>query len=161
MKRAIRYESGLGPMLLAADGDVLTGVWFLGQKHFPAAPPPCGEACAGDVLDRTARQLDEYLAGRRRDFDLPLAPAGTAFQLAVWEALRAIPHGETATYGEVARRIGRPQSARAVGAAVGRNPISLVIPCHRVIGADGRLTGYAGGLDRKQALLSLENPPTA
>lgn len=161
MKSAVQYESRLGPMLLAADGDVLTGVWFLGQKHFPVAPPPCGEACAGSVLDRAARQLDEYLSGRRQTFDLPLAPAGTAFQQAVWAALLAIAHGETATYGEVARRIGRPQSVRAVGAAVGKNPISIVIPCHRVVGADGRLTGYAGGLDRKQALLSLETPPAA
>uniref|UniRef100_I2Q7A2 Methylated-DNA--protein-cysteine methyltransferase n=1 Tax=Desulfovibrio sp. U5L TaxID=596152 RepID=I2Q7A2_9BACT len=161
MKSAIQYESSLGPMLLAADGDVLTGVWFLGQKHFPAAPPQCGEAPAGGVLDRAARQLGEYLAGRRQAFDIRLAPAGTAFQRAVWEALLAIPHGETATYGEVARRIGRPRSVRAVGAAVGRNPISILIPCHRVVGADGRLTGYAGGLDKKEALLSLENPPAA
>ncbi|EHJ47822.1 methylated-DNA/protein-cysteine methyltransferase [Solidesulfovibrio carbinoliphilus subsp. oakridgensis] len=161
MKRAIRYESRLGPMLLTAEGDVLTGVWFLGQKHFPAAPPPCGQACPGDVLDRAARQLGEYLAGRRRVFDIRLAPAGTAFQQAVWEALLAIGHGETATYGELARRIGRPRSVRAVGAAVGKNPISILIPCHRVVGADGRLTGYAGGLDKKEALLALENPPTS
>ncbi len=103
-----------------------------------------------------ARELDEYFAGRRRAFDLVLAPAGTPFQLAVWEELRRIPFGGTTTYGELARRVGRPTAARAVGAAVGRNPISIIVPCHRVVGSDGALTGFAGGLDRKRALLALE-----
>jgi methylated-DNA-[protein]-cysteine S-methyltransferase len=156
MKRAIHYESRLGPVLLAAEGDALVGVYFLGQKHFPAEVPAYCTARHGDVLERTARQLDDYFQGRPIVFDMPLALRGTPFQCAVWDALRAIPYGQTIAYGELARRIGRPRSIRAVGAAVGRNPISIIIPCHRVIGANGSLTGYAGGLDRKQALLELE-----
>ncbi len=103
-----------------------------------------------------AEQLTEYFAGRRTEFDLPLAPRGTAFQLAVWKALLGISYGETASYGAIARAIGRPGASRAVGAATGRNPLSLVVPCHRVVGADGTLTGYGGGLDRKAWLLDLE-----
>lgn len=156
MKTALHHQNSLGEFLLVADGDALVGVYFLGQKHFPAAVPASGEPEPGDVLNRAVRQLDEYAAGRRTDFDVPLAPQGTPFQRDVWQALRAIPHGVTVSYGELARRIGRPQSVRAVGAAVGRNPISVLIPCHRVVGADGGLTGYAGGLDKKRALLALE-----
>ena len=102
------------------------------------------------------RQLMEYLNGTRRDFELPLAPDGTAFQRRVWEELRRIPYGETISYGELAHRIGKPTASRAVGAANGRNPLAIVVPCHRVIGADGTLTGYGGGLPTKQALLALE-----
>ena len=108
------------------------------------------------ALDAAKRQLVEYFDGTRRDFDLPLAPQGTAFQCRVWQALRRISYGETISYGELARRIGKPTASRAVGAANGRNPLSIVVPCHRVIGADGTLTGYGGGLPVKQALLSLE-----
>jgi methylated-DNA-[protein]-cysteine S-methyltransferase len=114
--------------------------------HDPAAPP----------LPEVRRQLDEYLSGRRRDFDLPLEVAGTEFQQLCWQALREIPYGQTRSYGEMARLIGRPKAVRAVGHANHDNPIGVVIPCHRVIGADGSLTGYAGGLPLKQLLLELE-----
>ncbi len=103
-----------------------------------------------------AEQLREYFAGERERFDVPLAARGTEFQRRVWEALRAIPYGETASYGQIARAVGRPAASRAVGAANGRNPISIVVPCHRVVGAGGALTGYGGGLDRKARLLDLE-----
>lgn len=108
------------------------------------------------MLGATAAQLDEYFAGRRTSFDLRLDPQGTAFQLAVWGVLRSIPYGSTMTYGEIARTLGRPDASRAVGAANGRNPLSIVVPCHRVIGADGSLTGFAGGVDAKAFLLGLE-----
>ena len=108
------------------------------------------------ALDAARRQLVEYFDGTRRDFDLPLAPHGTAFQCRVWEALRRISYGETISYGELARRIGKPAASRAVGAANGRNPLAIVVPCHRVIGADGTLTGYGGGLSVKETLLALE-----
>ncbi len=104
------------------------------------------------------RQLGEYFTGARREFDLPLAPRGSEFQVRVWDALREIPYGETESYGELAERIGHPGSARAVGAANGRNPIAVVVPCHRVIGSSGQLTGYAGGLERKRLLLDIESP---
>jgi methylated-DNA-[protein]-cysteine S-methyltransferase len=112
------------------------------------------------ALDAAKRQLAEYFEGARRDFDLPLSPDGTAFQRCVWNELRRIPYGETISYGELARRIGKPTASRAVGAANGRNPLAIVVPCHRVIGADGTLTGYGGGLSVKHALLSLERRVT-
>lgn len=113
------------------------------------------------VLEAAATQLAEYFAGDRRDFDLPLAPTGTAFQQAVWRALRTIPFGTVRSYREIAGQIGQPSAVRAVGAANGRNPLPIVVPCHRVIGSDGSLTGFAGGLDTKRALLALEGslPP--
>ena len=155
------YESPLGRILLAADDAGLTGAWFYGQRYFArglgdaeknAAPVAPAET---PVFLATCRWLDAYFAGERPDLaDVPLAPRGTAFQRRVWSALLAIPYGETLTYGELAAELG--SSPRAVGAAVGRNPISVIIPCHRVVGADGSLTGYAGGLDRKRVLLALE-----
>jgi len=111
---------------------------------------------AEGVIADTLRQLDEYFEGTRREFDLPLAPRGTPFQLAVWNALLEIPYGETTSYGEIARSVGRPNAVRAVGQANGRNPIAIVVPCHRVIGSDKSLTGYGGGMDRKRFLLGLE-----
>ena len=108
------------------------------------------------MTGQARQQLTEYFAGQRREFDLPLAPAGTDFQRRVWELLREIPYGETVTYGELARRLGNPKSARAVGMACNRNPIAIVVPCHRVVGSTGSLTGYAGGLDAKAFLLKLE-----
>ena len=125
--------------------EVLERYWPEAEPE-PEAPP----------LPAVRRQLDEYFAGRRRDFDLPLAYGGTPFQRLCWEALRRIPYGETRTYGEMAREIGRPKAVRAVGHANHDNPIGVIIPCHRVIGANGSLTGYAGGLDMKRALLELE-----
>ncbi len=156
MMTTCSYESAFGPMLLAAKDGALLGAWFLGQKHFPETLTANGDAPPDAVLARAARACDAYAAGERKTFDVPLAPRGTPWQRTVWEALLAIPYGETLSYGKLAARLGRPGSARAVGAAVGRNPLSIFIPCHRVVGANGSLTGYAGGLDRKRALLALE-----
>jgi methylated-DNA-[protein]-cysteine S-methyltransferase len=152
-----RTQSPLGPILLAASAQGLAGAWFVeGQRD---TPDPSHWAAAPDhpVLQQAAAQLADYFAGRRQHFDLALdLTHGTAFQQAVWQALVAIPFGKTTSYGELARRIGRPKAVRALGAAVGRNPVSIIVPCHRVIGANGALTGYAGGLDRKTALLQTE-----
>jgi methylated-DNA-[protein]-cysteine S-methyltransferase len=149
-----RAPSPLGPLLLVGTEDALTSIWLpSGRDRLEPDPdwvearPPFAEA---------VRQLDAYFAGRLRRFDLPLAPKGTAFQQRVWQALLDIPYGETASYGQLARRIDRPAAVRAVGAANGQNPLSIVIPCHRVIGSDGRLVGYGGGLPAKSALLALE-----
>lgn len=152
------YASPLGPMTLAASAQGLAGIWFDGQKHMPdcsAWPLDTGHP----VLRQTRAQLQEYFAGQRQHFELPLDfAAGTAFQQQVWRGLLDIPSGATLAYGVLAQRIGKSAAVRAVGAAVGRNPISIVIPCHRVVGASGALTGYAGGLPRKVALLQLEQP---
>lgn len=157
----LRHENPLGPMWLSATDQGLTGLWFLDQRHAPAwLGTDLPESPTHPVLARTARQLDAYFAGQRRSFDLPLdlTTMGTSFQQAVWQALCGIPCGETISYGELGRRIGRANAVRAVGAAVGRNPVSIIVPCHRVVGANGSLTGYAGGLHRKAALLKLEHP---
>jgi methylated-DNA-[protein]-cysteine S-methyltransferase len=142
------FESPLGPIRLRArDGALCELSFTAGARGGEPSDPVLAEARA---------QLEAYFAGERTAFDLPLAPAGTPFDRRVWELVSAIPHGRTATYGELAARLGAPGSARAVGAANGRNPIAIVIPCHRVIGARGALTGYAYGVDRKAALLALE-----
>lgn len=146
----ITIASPLGPLRLYGDGDDLTGVYMTDQ-----APPDAREE-SSPVLERTAAQLAEYFAGQRQVFDLPLAPRGTGFQQIVWRALTRIPFAETSSYGELARSIGRPSASRAVGAANGKNPISIIVPCHRVVGANGTLTGYAGGLPAKQWLLAHE-----
>jgi methylated-DNA-[protein]-cysteine S-methyltransferase len=149
-------ETPLGPVLVTTDGESITGIYLAGQKHSPEAAD-CGPAWPSNpVLSAAAHQLGEYFSGGRERFDLALDSGGTPFQRRVWEAIGGIPFGDTLTYGELARRIGAPAAVRAVGTAIGRNPISIVVPCHRVIGADGSLTGYAGGLDRKRALLDLE-----
>ena len=153
------FASPLGEILLVSDGETLSGLYFEGQKYIPALPE--AEKDPSLPVFKSARAwLARYFAGEKPEADLPLRAAGTAFQRAVWDLLKEIPYGTTATYGELAKRLaarrGRPCSARAVGAAVGRNPISLIVPCHRVLGADGSLTGYAGGLARKRALLRLE-----
>jgi methylated-DNA-[protein]-cysteine S-methyltransferase len=151
-----RYESPLGEMLLAATDQGLCGIWFAGQRHGPDSSG-WREDAAHPVLREAVAQLRAYFAGERTRFDLPLdLQGGTGFQQSVWQALLAIPPGGTTSYGELGRRLGRPQAARAVGAAVGRNPLSIVVPCHRVLGTGGSLTGYAGGLERKTALLRLE-----
>jgi methylated-DNA-[protein]-cysteine S-methyltransferase len=151
-----RYASPLGPMVVAATARGVAGIWFEGQKHMPnnSAWP---QQPNHPVLLQATAQLDEYFKGTRSTFDLPLdLQGGTAFQQSVWQALLSIPRGGTTSYGLLSQRIGRPAAMRAVGAAVGRNPVSVVVPCHRVVGADGSLTGYAGGLERKTALLQLE-----
>ena len=144
-------DSPIGPLVLESDGTVLTGIWLPGESKGPTGPghdaPP--------VLNDTLTQLEEYFAGDRTDFDLPLEMHGTEFQRQVWAELRQIPYGETISYGELARRVGRPKGPRAVGQANGKNPIPIVVPCHRVV-ASGGLGGYAGGLPMKQALLAVE-----
>ena len=151
-----RFDSPLGPMIVAATGRGLAGLWFEGQRHLPDSSG-WPHAPEHPVLREAAAQLRDYFAGRRTQFDLPLdLQSGTAFQQSVWQALLAIPSGRTTSYGDLSQRVGRPSAVRAVGAAVGRNPVSIVVPCHRVLGRDGSLTGYAGGLERKSALLGLE-----
>ena len=136
----------VGTLCVCSDGEAVTGIRF-GAGETNGGCPVTGQA---------RQQLTEYFAGQRREFDLPLAPAGTDFQRRVWELLREIPFGETVTYGDLARRLGNPRAARAVGMACNRNPIAIVVPCHRVVGSTGSLTGYAGGLDTKAFLLKLE-----
>ena len=150
------YQSPLGPMIVAATDSGLTGLWFEGQRHLPDTNG-WPQAPEHPVLREAVAQLRDYFAGRRTRFDLPLdLQGGTAFQQSVWHALLAIPAGGTTSYGDISQRVGRPSAVRAVGAAIGRNPVSIVVPCHRVLGRNGSLTGYAGGLDRKSALLELE-----
>jgi methylated-DNA-[protein]-cysteine S-methyltransferase len=155
MTQATRYqlhltELPIGTLTLTARDDALTGVRF-GRLDTPGHDP-----LPNDLLLEAAHQLSEYFAGKRRAFDLPLAPEGTAFQRRVWAGLCEIPFGETRSYGALAAAIGNPRAARAVGMANNRNPISIIIPCHRVIGADGTLVGYGGGLTIKETLLRLE-----
>lgn len=152
-----RYESPLGPVTLAASDAGLAGLWFEGQKHFPAPTQVWPEQPDHAVLQEAAKQLAAYFAGQRSHFELPLdMRCGTAFQQAVWQALLQIPPGTTCSYAALGSAIGRPSAVRAVGGAIGRNPLSVVVPCHRVMGSAGSLTGYAGGLARKAALLQLE-----
>lgn len=167
-------DSPLGTIALAASDSGLAGVWFVGQKHFPANWPgqtpdatpahaapagtrPTASQPASRWLDDTAAQLMRYFNGEWATFTVPLdLTSGTDFQQAVWQQLTAIPHGVTRSYGELAQLLGKPGASRAIGNAVGRNPVSVIVPCHRVLGANGQLTGYAGGLDRKRTLLALE-----
>ncbi len=151
-----RIATPQGTMVLAARDQRLIGVWFEGQKHFDGIGSTWCEAPESAVLVEAAKQLGEWFAGRRKCFDLPLAPEGSAFQREVWAAIATLGFGETADYGSLAARIGRPRAARAVGAATGRNPLTIIVPCHRLLGRGGALTGYAGGLDRKRALLAFE-----
>ncbi len=155
------YDSPLGKILLAADEVGLTGLWFEGQKHFALYLDKEHEEKELPIFTRAKEWLQIYFSGREPDFKLPLHFIGTAFQNEVWEILYSIPYGKTVTYGEIARILAnrrgiRQMSAQAVGGAVGRNEISIIVPCHRVVGAGGSLTGYAGGLDKKIALLRLE-----
>lgn len=150
------YDSPLGLIILAARAGRLAGLWFAGQRHLPDMTT-WASSHNEPVLQRAREQLDQYFAGRRQHFDLPFdLSAGSSFQQAVWQALLAIPYGASSSYGAISAAIGRRTAARAVGGAIGRNPLGIVVPCHRVIGADGSLTGYAGGVERKIALLRLE-----
>ncbi len=157
MKSTLLIDSPVGPLLLTGDGRSLTGLHF-SNKLRRTRVEPAGAPAPASVLVETRRQLDAYFAGDLEVFDVPVAPHGTEFQELVWSTLLSIPFGMTATYGDIARRLGmQPGAARAVGLANGANPIAIVIPCHRVIGADGTLTGYGGGLERKRFLLDLES----
>lgn len=148
-------DTPLGIVLLARGQDGLCGLWFEDQKHHPGTLQ-VPVMSTDPLLTRAASQLQDYLAGRPRDFSIPLDLHGTPFQKKVWSALMDIPRGQTSTYSDIARTIGAPLAVRAVGAAIGKNPLSVFVPCHRVVGLRGQLTGYAGGLERKQALLNLE-----
>jgi methylated-DNA-[protein]-cysteine S-methyltransferase len=150
-------DSPVGPLTLVGDGEALIGLYYEGHRRTPrlAGFGPRTDGGFGAAI----RQLDEYFAGTRREFDLELAPRGSAFEKQVWRLLTKIPYGETRTYGQLALDIGDLGAAQAVGNANGWNPISIIVPCHRVIGTSGSLTGYAGGVDRKRFLLSLEEPP--
>lgn len=151
-------ETSLGDLTVVVRGETVTGVYFPHHWHLPDrdAFGAYRSAEPGDLFDDVRKQLEEYLSGERRDFDLPVAAAGDAFQQRAWDRLGQIPYGATASYGELAKEFGAGITAQEVGAAVGRNPVSVIIPCHRVVGAGGRLTGYAGGLRRKRMLLDLE-----
>lgn len=152
----IRFDhpSPVGKLALIADDDFLRGVYFEQSRH--SGPPEGLKRGTNKIIDHTRRQLDAYFAGKRTEFDLPLGADGTDFQKKVWKALTRIPYGQTRSYGEIAAKVGAPQASRAVGAANGRNPIPVIVPCHRVIGANGALTGFGGGMDRKRFLLALE-----
>ena len=149
-----RYRSPVGTLSIVATPDALVSVWFgeVLAKGFEQA-----EENRNEIIRLTIKQLEEYFAGKRTSFDIPVAPIGTEFQKQVWKSLNEIPFGKTATYGDQALKLGKPSASRAVGAANGKNPIPIIIPCHRVIGADGSLTGFSGGLDIKKKLLRLEN----
>lgn len=151
----IDIETPLGTMLIADHGDGLAGLWFSGQRHFPADASNWPRHRTSLLTDAES-QVQAYMDGQRQTFDLPLAAQGTTFQQSVWQYLQTIPYGERHSYGQIARSLKKPASARAVGRAVGTNPWSLVIPCHRVVGSNGALTGYAGGLERKRWLLAME-----
>lgn len=159
-------DSPIGQLTLVADDEssALKALYMVEHRHAPDTSAFGDRLAGGDVepvFGDVIRQLGEYFAGERRVFDVPTAPAGTAFQLAVWQQLRAIPYGETRTYGELAAALGNPKAVRAVGLANGRNPLSIVVPCHRVIGASGAMTGFGGGIERKEFLLALEGYPVA
>ncbi|MEM9418836.1 MAG: methylated-DNA--[protein]-cysteine S-methyltransferase [Planctomycetota bacterium] len=154
-------DSPVGPLRLCATDTHLTRIDFVhGRKITPLPADAIAVTPAQDhpVFAEATRQLAEYFAHQRQTFDLPLAPEGTDFQLRVWEQLRRIPYGTTISYGQLAQRLGQPNASRAVGLANGSNPLSIVVPCHRVIGADGSLTGFGGGIDTKRQLLTLEAP---
>ncbi len=146
-------DTPLGRVVVATAGNGLVGLWFEDSER---RPPVCAPDGSDELIALVGRELDEYFVGARTAFDLPLGIGGTPFQRDVWAALVAIPYSHTSTYGAIARRIGRPAAGRAVGAANGQNPISIVVPCHRLVGAHGALTGYGGGLERKAWLLEHE-----
>jgi len=151
MKTVFFYQTAIGEIGIMENGTAITNLYFIGKNEQPHVT--IKETA---LLKEAAWQLKDYLAGKRKSFEIPLDPAGTEFQQKVWQALQQISYGQTQSYGEIAKRIGRPEAFRAVGMANSKNPISIFIPCHRVIGANGKLVGYAGGLDSKDYLLNLE-----
>jgi methylated-DNA-[protein]-cysteine S-methyltransferase len=155
------YQSPRGRMLLVADAKALTGVYFIGRKYQPRIEGGWRRDVRHAPLRQAKDQLAEYFGGKRKRFTVKVAPRGTPFQRAVWKTIAGVGFGQTIPYAELARRAGRPGSARAAGAATGRNPIGIIVPCHRIVGSNGSLTGYAGGLERKKALLALELSATA
>ena len=156
MRYCDTFESPHGQMLLVATEVGVSGVYFDGQKYFPETAKAWKRDARHAPLKHAKRELAEYFAGTRKRFEVALDPDGTSFQRTVWKAISTVSFGETISYGELARRAGCPGSARAAGAATGRNPIGIIVPCHRIVGSNGDLTGYAGGLARKRALLALE-----
>jgi methylated-DNA-[protein]-cysteine S-methyltransferase len=152
MSTVIRIPTPVGELILTASDTALTGVYFPTSRDLPVVPT----GADNPILLRTRQQLDEYFAGTRTDFDLPLAAAGSEFEHRVWDLLRTIPYGTTTSYGAIARRLGDARATRAVGAANGKNPIPIIVPCHRVVGSKGELTGFGGGLERKLWLLEHE-----
>ena len=159
MRRHAKIDTELGELTVVAGDDAIVGIYFPGHWTMPPAGSLGREVDAGEdaLIEAAGAQLREFLAGDRTEFELPTATAGDSFQERVWAILREIPFGETATYGGIAERLGDRTLARQVGQAVGRNPLSIVVGCHRVVGKDGKLTGYAGGLERKRSLLELES----
>ena len=158
--RHIMVDTSLGPITIVANDEAVTGLYFRHHVRRPAQDTFGPEVIASTdaLLNEAARQLSDYLAGKRAEFELPLAAEGDAFQRVVWDIVARIPHGETTTYGRIAEQLGDRSLAQQVGQAVGANPLCIFVPCHRVVGVNGSLTGYAGGLKRKQALLELEEP---
>ena len=150
-------KSSVGEITLVADNVSLRAIYWLNQKPDRVKFPDLENNYSNPVLKSAVKQLKAYFSGTRRKFDIPLRPVGTVFQEEVWLALRSISYGETVSYSDIAKQIGRPKAVRAVGAAIGKNPLSIMIPCHRVIGANGKLIGFAGGLSTKEFLLNLEN----
>ncbi|MEE9175454.1 MAG: methylated-DNA--[protein]-cysteine S-methyltransferase [Thermodesulfobacteriota bacterium] len=150
-------KSSVGEITLVADNVSLRAIYWLNQKPDRVKFPDLENNDSNHVLKSAVKQLKAYFSGTRREFDIPLRPVGTVFQEEVWLALRSISYGETVSYSDIAKQIGRPKAVRAVGAAIGKNPLSIMIPCHRVIGANGKLIGFAGGLSTKEFLLNLEN----
>ncbi|WP_409491366.1 methylated-DNA--[protein]-cysteine S-methyltransferase [Amycolatopsis sp. cmx-11-12] len=149
-------DSPYGPLTLVANGESLCCLFMDQQRHRPAEETFGHPDPGAPIFMETEKQLKEYFAGQRQDFELPLSFGGTEFQRTVWEGLLEIPYGETVSYGQLADRLGRPTASRAVGLANGKNPISIIVPCHRVVGTNGDLTGYGGGIERKRQLLDFE-----
>ena len=152
-----QFDSPVDLITLTSDGSSLTGLYMNEHKHAKLFADEWIRDDQAAPFPDTVRQLTEYFAGQRTEFDLPMAPVGTPFQKTVWNALREIPYGQKVSYGELAAALGNPNASRAVGLANGRNPISIVVPCHRVVGSNGKLVGYGGGLERKEILLNLES----
>jgi methylated-DNA-[protein]-cysteine S-methyltransferase len=150
------YQSPMGRMLIVASEEGLSGLYFVDQKYYREVARDWLRGKDHKIVRETARQLEEYFAAARKAFDIPLAAEGTPFQTSVWKAISSVEYGASITYSELARRAGHPGAVRAAGTATGRNPITIIVPCHRIVGSDGSLTGYAGGLDRKRALQELE-----